>query len=28
MTIWKEIDWRGLPHYVYSIEKQPDVSRD
>jgi [ribosomal protein S5]-alanine N-acetyltransferase len=19
MTIWKEIDWRGLQHYVYSI---------
>ena len=21
MKIWKEIDWRGLPHVVYSIEK-------
>jgi len=21
MTIWKEISWRGLCHYVYSIEK-------
>jgi len=21
MTIWKEVNWRGLPHYVYSIEK-------
>ena len=21
MTIWKEVNWRGLPHYVYSIPK-------
>jgi ribosomal-protein-alanine N-acetyltransferase len=21
MTIWKEIDWRGLPHRVYSIQR-------
>lgn len=21
MTIWKEVDWRGLRHYVYSVEK-------
>ena len=21
MTIWKEIEWRGLRHYVYAIEK-------
>lgn len=21
MTIWKEIDWRGLRHYVYSISR-------
>lgn len=21
MTIWKEIEWRGLRHYVYSVEK-------
>lgn len=21
MTIWKEINWHGLQHYVYSIEK-------
>ena len=21
MKIWKQIDWRGLPHVVYSIEK-------
>jgi RimJ/RimL family protein N-acetyltransferase len=22
MTIWKEVTWQGLPHYVYSIEKR------
>jgi ribosomal-protein-alanine N-acetyltransferase len=22
MTVWKEVNWRGLPHYVYSIEKE------
>ena len=22
MTIWKEVNWRGLPHYVYSVEKE------
>jgi RimJ/RimL family protein N-acetyltransferase len=21
MTIWKEIAWRGFPHYVYSVQK-------
>ena len=21
MTIWKEVDWRGLRHYVYSAER-------
>ena len=21
MTVWKEVNWRGLPHYVYSIER-------
>src|SRR5271157_3768764 len=21
MTIWREVNWRGLPHYVYSIER-------
>ncbi len=21
MTIWKEVNWRGLAHYVYSIER-------
>lgn len=21
MTIWKEVNWRGLTHYVYSVEK-------
>jgi ribosomal-protein-alanine N-acetyltransferase len=21
MTIWKEISWRGFPHYVYSVQK-------
>src|ERR1035437_5540085 len=21
MTVWKEVNWRGLTHYVYSIEK-------
>jgi ribosomal-protein-alanine N-acetyltransferase len=23
MTVWKEVNWRGLLHYVYSIEKAP-----
>ncbi len=23
MTVWKEVNWRGLPHCVYSIEKAP-----
>ena len=22
MTIWKEVDWRNLPHYVYSITRE------
>jgi RimJ/RimL family protein N-acetyltransferase len=21
MSVWKEVNWRGLPHYVYSIER-------
>lgn len=21
MTIWKEVEWRGLSHYVYSVER-------
>ena len=21
MTIWKEVDWRGLRHYVYSVQR-------
>lgn len=21
MTVWKEVNWRGFPHYVYSIER-------
>ncbi len=21
MTVWKEVNWRSLPHYVYSIER-------
>jgi [ribosomal protein S5]-alanine N-acetyltransferase len=21
MTIWKEVNWRGLEHYVYAVEK-------
>jgi RimJ/RimL family protein N-acetyltransferase len=21
MTVWKEVNWRGLPHCVYSIER-------
>ncbi|SRR6266481_3701877 len=21
MTVWKEVNWRGLPHCVYSVEK-------
>ncbi len=23
MTIWKEVSWRGLTHYIYSIERTP-----
>ncbi len=22
MTIWKEVDWRGLRHYVYAVERR------
>ena len=22
MTVWKEVNWRGLSHYVYSIERE------
>jgi len=25
MTIWKEINWRGLRHYVYSIVKEKSL---
>jgi [ribosomal protein S5]-alanine N-acetyltransferase len=25
MTIWKEINWRGLQHYVYSIAQDNEV---
>jgi ribosomal-protein-alanine N-acetyltransferase len=25
MTVWKEGNWRGLPHCVYSIERAPSV---
>ncbi len=25
MTLWKEVDWRGFPHHIYSIEKEPNV---
>lgn len=21
MKVWKEIEWRGLPHYVYAVER-------
>jgi [ribosomal protein S5]-alanine N-acetyltransferase len=27
MTIWKEVNWRGLPHHVYSVLKQMDGNR-
>ena len=27
MTIWKEVTWRGLPHYVYSIQRHNVSSR-
>jgi ribosomal-protein-alanine N-acetyltransferase len=23
MSVWKEVEWRGLRHYVYSIERTP-----
>jgi [ribosomal protein S5]-alanine N-acetyltransferase len=26
MTVWKEVEWRGVLHCIYSIEKQPDIS--
>ena len=26
MTIWKEITWRGFPHYVYSVPRYPSHS--
>ncbi|MGA8540421.1 MAG: GNAT family N-acetyltransferase [Terriglobales bacterium] len=22
MTLWKEVTWRGIPHYVYSIQRE------
>jgi RimJ/RimL family protein N-acetyltransferase len=22
MTLWKEVSWRGLPHYVYSVGRE------
>jgi [ribosomal protein S5]-alanine N-acetyltransferase len=25
MTVWKEVNWRGLPHCVYSIQKRASV---
>lgn len=25
MSIWKEVNWRGLPHYIYSIPKPPSA---
>src|SRR3984957_8943167 len=28
MTIWKEISWRGLTHYVYSIQRTPALPVD
>ncbi len=27
MTVWKEVDWRGFPHLVYSIENPTDFNR-
>jgi [ribosomal protein S5]-alanine N-acetyltransferase len=27
MTVWKEVEWRCLPHCVYSIEKLPDIEK-
>jgi [ribosomal protein S5]-alanine N-acetyltransferase len=26
MTIWKEVQWRGLQHYVYSVQKPASKS--
>lgn len=26
MTIWKEVEWRGLRHCVYAVEKNPNSS--
>jgi RimJ/RimL family protein N-acetyltransferase len=26
MTIWKEVQWRGLRHYVYSVERSQNSS--
>ena len=23
MTIWKKVEWRGLRHYVYAVEREP-----
>ena len=28
MTIWREIDWRGLRHYVYAIERESKLCRE
>jgi RimJ/RimL family protein N-acetyltransferase len=25
MTIWKEVNWRGLPHYVYAVNRDRAV---
>jgi RimJ/RimL family protein N-acetyltransferase len=25
MTIWKDVEWRGLRHYVYSVVKRPST---
>jgi len=27
MTIWKQVTWRGLPHFVYSIERPQSSAR-
>lgn len=26
MTVWKEVEWRGLPHYVYSVKRTVPAS--
>ncbi|HEY6304001.1 MAG TPA: GNAT family N-acetyltransferase [Terriglobales bacterium] len=27
MTVWKQVNWRGLTHCVYSIKRQADTNR-